>query len=64
MVAVILPEFPMEYVTIIWIIVFFLFSLCLLFTWSKTLVLFKRASAIETLLKKCEKLAGSESQPV
>ena len=62
-VAAILPEFPMEYVTILWIAVFFLFSLCLLFIWSKTLVLFKRTSAIETVLEKCENLGANKSQP-
>ena len=62
MVASTLPELPMEYVTVLWIAVFFLFSLCLFFIWSKTLVLLKRMAAIETLIEKCGKLAENESQ--
>ncbi len=52
----------MEYVKILWIAVFFLFSLCLIFVWGKILVLFKRTAAIATLLKNCEQLNGNESQ--
>ncbi|MBN1758684.1 MAG: hypothetical protein JW863_10220 [Chitinispirillaceae bacterium] len=41
----------MENLKIIWIIIFFFFSLCLIFIWSKILVLFKRTTAIIDLLK-------------
>lgn len=54
----ILPEFPMEYIKILWIIVFFIFSLNLIFIWSKLLVLFKRIAALQTILDACEQVTG------
>ena len=47
----------MEYVRILWIIVFFFFSLSLIFIWSKILVLFRRTTAILNLLQNCDNLA-------
>jgi hypothetical protein len=47
----------MEYLKIVWIIIFFVFSLCLFFVWSKILVLFKRTAAIVALLADCERVS-------
>jgi hypothetical protein len=46
----------MEYIRILWIIVFFFFSLSLIFIWSKILVLFRRITAIHNLLQNCENI--------
>ncbi len=53
----------MEYIKILWITVFFLFSLCLFFIWSKVLVLFRRIAVITALLKKCKEISGEGSRP-
>ena len=52
----------MEYLKLVWIIIFFFFSLCLIFIWSKILVIFKRTSAITELLKSFNQL-GAENEP-
>jgi len=41
----------MEIVTIIWIIIFFLFALTLLFVWSKLYLLNKRIEAVGVIIK-------------
>ena len=53
----------MEYVKILWIIIFFLFSLNVIFIWSKILVLFKRISAITELIAKCKTLTEEDAGP-
>jgi len=50
----------MEYVKVLWIAVFFLFSLCLVFIWSKILVVFKRTAVIAALLKSCEEVSATK----
>lgn len=60
--AALLPEFPMEYLKFVWIIIFFFFSLCLIFIWSKILVIVKRTSAITELLKSFNVLSA-ENEP-
>jgi hypothetical protein len=52
----------MEYVKILWITIFFLFSLSLIFIWSKLLVLTKRVAAIADLIVKCDTV--SEDSPI
>jgi predicted membrane channel-forming protein YqfA (hemolysin III family) len=42
----------MELIKALWILIFFLFSLTLIFLWSKIYVLFKRIEALRALLKK------------
>ena len=54
----------MEYLKILWIVIFFLFSLCLIFIWSKLLVLAKRTSAIHLLLENFDTLAEDTSRPI
>lgn len=51
----------MELIKVLWIVVFFLFSLTLLFVWSKLYIISKKASAIATLLGEIESLEGKES---
>lgn len=46
----------MELVKALWILIFFLFSLTLIFIWSKIYVLFKRIQALSVLLKKISDL--------
>jgi hypothetical protein len=52
----------MEYIKIIWIIIFFIFSLNLIFIWSKLLVLFKRMATLLALLDTCEQVASEFSK--
>lgn len=59
----------MELVKALWILIFFLFSLTLIFIWSKIYVLFKRLQALSALLQKTTdldkeflKLSGSEKK--
>lgn len=59
----------MELIKALWILIFFLFSLTLIFLWSKIYVLFKRIEALSALLKKATdldkeflKLSGSEEK--
>ncbi len=59
----------MELVKALWILIFFLFSLTLIFIWSKIYVLFKRLEALSALLQKTTdldkeflKLSGSEKK--
>lgn len=42
----------MEIVKILWIFVFFLFSFCLIFIWSKMYVVMKRIEALTDLVRK------------
>lgn len=42
----------MEIVKILWIFVFFLFSFCLIFIWSKMYVILKRIEALTDLVRK------------
>lgn len=63
----------MELIKILWIVVFFLFSLTLLFVWSKLYIISKKAKAISLLLGEIESLeekegglkktGGAEKQP-
>ncbi len=46
----------MELIKALWILIFFLFSLTLIFLWSKIYVLFKRIEALSALLKKATDL--------
>ncbi len=46
----------MELIKTLWILIFFLFSLTLIFLWSKIYVLFKRIEALSALLKKATDL--------
>lgn len=46
----------MEIVTIVWVIIFFLFSLTLIFIWSKLYLLNKRVQSISTFLRKLNEL--------
>jgi len=40
----------MELIKLLWVVVFFLFSLTLLFVWSKLYIISKKAKAIDSLL--------------
>jgi len=46
----------MELIKALWILIFFLFSLTLIFLWSKIYVLFKRIEALSALVKKATDL--------
>ncbi len=53
----------MEYVKLLWIIIFFFFSLCLIFIWSKILVIAKRTTAVSELLERFNQLDAGGKQP-
>lgn len=46
----------MELIKLLWIVVFFLFSLTLLFVWSKLYIISKKAQAIGALLGEIDSL--------
>jgi hypothetical protein len=50
----------MELIKILWIVVFFLFSLTLLFVWSKLYIISKKAKTISSLLGEIESLEEKE----
>ena len=52
----------MENLKVVWIIIFFFFSLCLIFIWSKILVLFKRTTAVIDMLKSFDLLDADSVQ--
>ena len=58
----------MELIKLLWIVVFFLFSLTLLFVWSKLYIISKKAKTITTLLGEIEAIekkdAGTPPQGV
>jgi len=47
----------MEILKILWILIFFLFSLNLIFIWSKIYVIYKRLESLTELLKKTAELS-------
>ena len=51
----------MELIKLLWIVVFFLFSLTLLFVWSKIYIISKKAKAVTTLLGEIESLEEKEA---
>jgi len=52
----------MEYIKVIWILIFFVFSLNLIFIWSKLLVLFKRMSSLLVIIDTCEQITSEFSK--
>jgi hypothetical protein len=46
----------MELIKLLWILIFFLFSLSLIFIWSKISVLYKRVEILTVLLSQCAEL--------
>lgn len=50
----------MELIKNLWIVIFFLFSLTLLFVWSKLYIISKKAKAISSLLGEIESLEEKE----
>jgi len=52
----------MEYIKVIWIVIFFIFSLNLIFIWSKLLVLFKRIQSLIRILDTCEQVTSEFSK--
>lgn len=48
----------MEILKILWILIFFLFSLNLIFIWSKIYVIYKRLESLTELLKKTAELGN------
>lgn len=53
----------MELIKLLWIVVFFLFSLTLLFVWSKLYIISKKAQAITALLGEIDSLDGKDAGP-
>jgi hypothetical protein len=51
----------MELVKLLWIVVFFLFSLTLLFVWSKLYIISKKAKALGALLGEIDSLEEKEA---
>jgi hypothetical protein len=51
----------MELIKLLWIVVFFLFSLTLLFVWSKLYIISKKAKALTSLLGEIESLEEKEA---
>lgn len=51
----------MELIKLLWIVVFFLFSLTLLFVWSKLYIISKKANAITALLGEIGSLEEKEA---
>jgi hypothetical protein len=51
----------MELIKLLWIVVFFLFSLTLLFVWSKLYIVSKKAKAIASLLGEIESLEAQDA---
>lgn len=51
----------MEFIKLIWIVVFFLFSLTLLFLWSKLAIINKKIRALDAAIGECEH--GGTEQP-
>lgn len=52
----------MEYIKIVWVVIFFIFSLNLLFIWSKILTLFKRITTLYAILDSCEQITSEFSK--
>jgi hypothetical protein len=52
----------MELIKLLWIVVFFLFSLTLLFVWSKLYIISKKAKAITTLLGDIEAIESKDAE--
>ena len=50
----------MELIKFLWIVIFFLFSLTLLFVWSKLYIISKKAKSIASLLGDIESLGEKE----
>ncbi|MDD5674251.1 MAG: hypothetical protein PHC61_08815 [Chitinivibrionales bacterium] len=46
-----------HFIRIIWIIVFFLFSITLIFVWSKVLIISKKIKSIDLSIKKIRELS-------
>jgi hypothetical protein len=51
----------MDLIKVLWIVVFFLFSLTLLFVWSKLYIISKKAKAVTTILGEIESLEEKEA---
>jgi hypothetical protein len=51
----------LELIKLLWIVVFFLFSLTLLFVWSKLYIISKKAQALVTLLGEIESLEEKDT---
>jgi len=56
-------EFPMEILKLLWILIFFLFSLNLIFIWSKIYVIYKRLDSLSAVLKKINDLEEEFHKP-
>lgn len=51
----------MDEIKVLWIIVFFIFTLILIFTWSKILVISRKLGIIINLIKKCDDIKAQDS---
>jgi cell division protein FtsL len=49
----------MELVKIAWVVIFLLFSLTLIFVWSKMYIISRKIKAIDTLLMQCDGVSGT-----
>jgi cell division protein FtsL len=49
----------MELVKIAWIVIFLLFSLTLIFVWSKMYIISRKTKAIDTLITQCDGVSGT-----
>jgi len=52
----------MELIKLFWVVVFFLFSLTLLFVWSKLYIISKKARAIDALLAEIGTIEEKDAQ--
>jgi hypothetical protein len=49
----------MELVKIAWIVIFLLFSLTLIFVWSKMYIISRKTKAIDMLITQCDGVSGT-----
>jgi len=49
----------MELVKIAWVVIFLLFSLTLIFVWSKMYIISRKIKAIDALLTQCDGMSGT-----
>jgi cell division protein FtsL len=49
----------MELVKIAWVVIFLLFSLTLIFVWSKMYIISRKIKAIDALITQCDSVGGT-----
>ena len=50
----------MELIKSAWVVIFLLFSLTLIFVWSKMYIISKKIKAIDALLTQCDSVCGTQ----